>query len=371
MGRLKTAVSAAVTTLGLMLTACSGDTTTSGSTNAASESSKQTESCANSDMDLMETELGLWLIGKKIPLKDSNNMYYVANGLNEFDPCADFSWVILRGVEGPVNGLAPAAFETSGDVVVFFHRDKLITKMNFLFSYEVTDIQINGNDISVTYEELAYPRIKEGPLETIHYTFTGDELKSHSEPKINISPMELDFTREPPPTDAISTPLGNKHTQPVAVTYNDDVLAEIPMGEKKILCNFYWQDGNGGAKHIFYCEDRNGATWPLVIDETVPAKDQKTDSNGKTNFATIDFSMPSSLNTTRVSSGNIEPEDTFPDESLIAIGPYFVDTRGDTVKISNNSTTVVLGNGKAEKTEEPLFKLDTSKYPKNLKPWRI
>ena len=49
------------------------------------------------------------------------------------------------------------------------------------------------------------------------------------------------------------------------------------------------------------------------------------------------------------------------------MGPYFVDTRGDTVKISNNSSTVVLGDGVAELRDEPLFTLDKSRRPQDLK----
>ena len=370
MKHLTTTVLAVVAVLGITLSGCSNTADPQGEA-AATSTNQATSSCADSDMDLMETELGVWMRAKKIPLQNnSKNVFHIANGLNQFDPCAEFSWVILRGVEGPASGLAPTAFETSGDVAVFFHKDKLISKMDFLFSYEVTDIQIDGNNISVTYEQLAYPRIKQGPLDTIDYTFTGDELKNHSESTIDIRPMELDFTREPPPSDTIATPLGNKHHQPVSFTYNDNVLAEIPMGDKKLLCNFQWKEGSGQVRSEVYCENRDEPTWPLVVDKTTPIEDPKTGRNGKTNFASINFSMPSSLNTTYFAPGDIKPEDTCPDDAMIAVGPYFVDTRGDTVKISNNRVTATLGKGKAELKEEPLFKFDTSRYPKNLKPWR-
>ena len=95
--------------------------------------------------------------------------------------------------------------------------------------------------------------------------------------------------------------------------------------------------------------------------------DSKSNSEGKTNFAAFSFSPPPSLRTSYFPSGNINPEDTFPDESVVQVGPYFVDTRGDTVKISNNSSTVVLGDGVAELRDEPLFTLDKSRWPQDLK----
>ena len=128
------------------------------------------------------------------------------------------------------------------------------------------------------------------------------------------------------------------------------MLADVPMGDGKILCDFYLTQKTSGPS----CTNRQKATWPIVNEGPAQAptnSDSKSNSEGKTNFAAFSFSPPPSLRTSYFPSGNINPEDTFPDESVVQVGPYFVDTRGDTVKISNNSSTVVLGDGRAELRE--------------------
>ncbi len=371
MRKLSSVLFATLTSLALLLAGCND------SNDQTASSGQNLENCAEPDLDLMETELGLWLVMKKIPVKnngtvfykDKDILFYISTIDNKFDPCAELSWVTLRGVEQDSDHFSQAAFESSTDTIVFFHKDQLITDMNFLRSYQVTDVQIAGDNVAVTYEEIAYPRVDEGPTQTINYTFTGTAMKQETVAEIDVRPIKLDFNRFGPPGDAIATPLGNKYHHPVSVTYDENVLADVPMGDKKLLCNFYWRDSDGNVKSNLHCEDRHGATWPLVIDEISPWPGQETNSDGKTNFASIDFGMPGAFNTIYSLPGNIDPEDTFPDETVIGIGPYYVDTRGDTVKISDNLTTVVLGVGIAEKLEEPLFELDTSRYPTDLEPW--
>jgi len=317
-------------------------------------------------LDLAETAFGLWVTAKKIPIQGSSHQFYFTVQDNHFDPCVDLSWVTLQGVEQDPAHYDPMAMESAQRTLIFFHRDQLITDASFLLAYDARDITVADNQLEVTYEALAYPRVTEGPTQKITYKYADGALRQETSPTIDVKPLKLDFHTNPPASDAITIPLGNANYSPAIKTYEGNVLADVPMGDGKILCDFYLTQKTSGPS----CTNRQKATWPIVNEGPAQAptnSDSKSNSEGKTNFAAFSFSPPPSLRTSYFPSGNINPEDTFPDESVVQVGPYFVDTRGDTVKISNNSSTVVLGDGVAELRDEPLFTLDKSRWPQDLK----
>ena len=111
--------------------------------------------CKNYKLDLMETALGLWLQGLSIRIKGSEKDYFKINEVteNSFDPCADLSWVILSGSETRMvdadRALPPEAAELQ--TIIFFNKDKLITKADFFAAREIEDVQVKGSNATVTY----------------------------------------------------------------------------------------------------------------------------------------------------------------------------------------------------------------------------
>lgn len=111
--------------------------------------------CKNYKLDLMETALGLWLQGLSIRIKGSDKDYFKINEVteNSFDPCADLSWVILSGSETRMaNADEPVPPEEAEiQTIIFFNKDKLITKANFFAAREIKDVQVKGSNATVTY----------------------------------------------------------------------------------------------------------------------------------------------------------------------------------------------------------------------------
>ena len=70
-------------------------------------------------------------------------------------------------------------------------------------------------------------------------------------------------------------------------------------------------------------------------------------------------------------SGNIKAQATIPNDTVATVGRILLDTRGDTLKVSNNRYTVTLGDGVASAESKPLFQFDTSRYPdaSSLRKW--
>lgn len=100
--------------------------------------------CKNYNLDLMETSLGLWLQGLSVRIKGSEKDYFKIDKvvLNKFDPCAELSWVILRGSEVVLsNTYDPPQDEDLMHTIVFFNKDKLITKAKFLGAKEIKEVK--------------------------------------------------------------------------------------------------------------------------------------------------------------------------------------------------------------------------------------
>jgi len=211
-------------------------------------------------LDLAETAFGLWVTAKKIPIQGSSHQFYFTIQDNHFDPCADLSWVTLQGVEQDPAHYDPMAMESAQRTLIFFHRDQLITDASFLLAYDARDITVADNQLEVTYEALAYPRVTEGPTQKITYKYADGALRQETNPTIDVKPLKLDFHTNPPASDAITIPLGNANYSPAIKTYEGNVLADVPMGDGKILCDFYLTQKTSGPS----CTNRQKATWPIV-----------------------------------------------------------------------------------------------------------
>lgn len=158
-------------------------------------------------------------------------------------------------------------------------------------------------------------------------------------------------------------PYGNANHQVNIEDYSGTQLAEVAMGDGTVLCTFI-------RESQVSCENRRESTWPVQAPTALPG-DSKAGPNGTTNHASIDFGMPYDFYTTYMPSGNIKAQANIPNDTVATVGRILLDTRGDTLKVSNNKYTVTLGDGVASAESKPLFQFDTSRYPdaSSLRKW--
>ncbi len=364
---LKQSVIAAITIIGFI---CAGEIRPVMAQVSAKSSSNTTASCMNPKLDLMETALGLWLSGSQFPIKDQDSAHFWVTEIvdNHFDPCANLSWVILQGAErdqdfyyGQTNQ------EVVVETVLFFHQEELITAIDLVGGPKVNNVKIKNNKATVTFG-----LGNSSTTRNIQYTFTGDSMvrKTTSLPN-RLSSVNIDFNRKPLGHDGIGRPLGNVNFKPADEVYTEDILATVNMGNSVLLCDFSLPASSHRIRNYPHasCTDQKNEPFPIVEDEYHSTKDLEVSPTGKANNAHIWFGMPGALITMYIPSEKpLDGQEDFPDESIIQVGPFFVDTRGDSVKISDNQMTVVLKNGVAKKEYKPLIELDKSRYPTNLDP---
>ena len=353
-------ITAVVAILGLLLA----------SQSIATATTKQpAATCKNYKLDLMETSLGLWLQGLSIRIKGSEKDFFKINEVteNSFDPCADLSWVILSGNEthmADANGpLPPEAAEIQ--TIVFFNKDKLITKADFFSAREIKDVQVKGSNATVTYS------VKSGKnrsTEKVNYSFDKGKITTKAGVSDDLKPLKLDFERGTLPMGTNAIPLGNANYHPADQEFDEDLSANIDMGDDLLLCHFFVlrpTSPTSQAQKTPGCQEVADPSWPLITSEFAPDAGTDTYKNGKTNTLDIYFGSPSFVTTKYLPMGRaFYGQEKFPDDSITRIGQVFVSTHGNTVKISNNYFTVTLSEGNVTTKNEPLIKLDTSRYPK-------
>lgn len=319
--------------------------------------------CKNYNLDLMETSLGLWLQGLSVRIKGSEKDYFKINEVteNSFDPCADLSWVILSGSETRMvdadRALPPEAAELQ--TIIFFNKDKLITKADFFAAREIEDVQVKGSNATVTYS------VKSGKnrsTEMVKYSLDKGKITTKASVSDDLKPLKLDFERSTLPMDAKAIPLGNANYHPADQEFDEDLDSTVNMGDATLICFFKIPTVQRRKGSDVMCQDY-AATWPLLKDKFSSNYTPNVGPGGKTNNVQIHFGMPGTVTTEWLGPGRIVYPDEIPDDSITRIGPYFVSTHGDTVKISDNYLTVTLSEGNVTTKDEPLIKLDTSRYP--------
>lgn len=316
--------------------------------------------CKNYNLDLMETSLGLWLQGLSVRIKGSEKDYFKIDKvvLNKFDPCAELSWVILRGSEAVLsNTYDPPQDEDFMHTIVFFNKDKLITKAKFLGAKEIKEVKQNNTKATVSYSVQSGNKRS---TKDVNYYFDDGKISTEAGISNDLTSLDLDFGRGTLPIDAKPIPLGNANYHPADQEFDEDTSANIYIGDTMLLCSFFITRRNDDAS----CVKIGDPSWPLIKSKYTPNEDAQVGPNGKTNTVKISFGSPSIVNTTYYLPGRaIYAPEKFPDNSITRIGRYFVSTHGDTVKISDNYFTATLSEGNVTTKNEPLIKLDTSRYP--------
>jgi hypothetical protein len=329
-----------------------------GGTQETESDAKGAESCTNPQLDLAETAFGYWLTPKMIPTSLRSSFYKFDVVDNQFDPCAKLSWVTLDGTSGVMDG-GSLSGDISSQTVMFFSKDKFLTEAPFLYAKEVNDVTVQGEKITIKYT----PQ-KADEERKAEYKLEGKRMVLSSPQRQGDTSAKFDFTKNYPPTDSISLmPYGNANHQVNIEDYSGTQLAEVAMGDGTVLCTFI-------RESQVTCENRRESTWPVQAPTALPG-DSKAGPNGTTNHASIDFGMPYDFYTTYMPSGNIKAQANIPNDTVATVGRILLDTRGDTLKVSNNKYTVTLGDGVASAESKPLFQFDTSRYPdaSSLRQW--
>lgn len=321
--------------------------------------------CAEFELDLAETELGLWLHSGRISTGTGDAVSFRIKE-NQFDPCAELSWVSIETIAHDKNAFPELNWDTANVAVLFFHYDHLISNASVYAAPKLGAVTVDNKTISVEYFQS-----RDGDaFQVIESKLKGETLEQQEPMRLRILPLTLEFHKSPPPTESTLGLYGNAKYQPWDEVleldgYNSPVVS-VPMGDRQITCSFPGSNAMIGPNLV--CSDRS-VSWPLVVDKKTQTK-SPVNSKGKTNTALIDFGIPANMYTryNKYAGSGVTSYD-LPDEALVKAGGFYIDTTGDTVKVGRGLNTVILGVGKAELLSEPLIELDTSRHPTNLAEW--
>ncbi|WP_164546357.1 LppP/LprE family lipoprotein [Corynebacterium hylobatis] len=316
------------------------------------EISEPPVTCENQTMDLMSTAFGAWLGSQIVPTDQPDTSYYFTVKDNQFNPCAELSWVTL---EGPTGNLAhdPGNGNDFVDTVVFFNGENLIRDPAPLQFEDVTSVErVDAHQLTLTYR---------GEWEhSVTYSFADGRLHGEEQLPAEVSDNHrLDLYRAGPPAAGAPRPFGNANYRPWDHEKSVGRQYSLMMGGELITCDFA---NFNGVQVVCYSE--TSLPWPLM------PKDPQSKPQEMANIAFMNFQADGNL-TTDVGAFS-KPSAKFemlPADSVTRIGDIFIDTRSEVVKIHDVNLAYLLGNGVAEPVEVPTFQLDTSRHPRDLAPW--
>ncbi|MGD7002308.1 LppP/LprE family lipoprotein [Corynebacterium halotolerans] len=152
------------------------------------------EGCALTDTGVDATAFGPHAaVGRVQTAADPEAFYTFSIAEDQFNPCADLSWVVL---EGSLDGTAGrGGADTSREAVVFFHRDQLITEpLPFLVRSVASVERVDDSTV-----RLISDRPDGGTLPSIH-AWDGEQLSSdltELPPEARENPARIDIASPP------------------------------------------------------------------------------------------------------------------------------------------------------------------------------
>lgn len=316
------------------------------------EISEPPVTCENQTMDLMSTAFGAWLGSQIVPTDQPDTSYYFTVKDNQFNPCAELSWVTL---EGPNGNLAhdPGNGNNFVDTVVFFNGENLIRDPAPLQFEDVTSVErVDAHQLTLTYRS---------DLEhSVTYSFADGQLHGEKQLPPQVSDNHrLDLHRAGPPAAGAPRPFGNANYRPWDHEKSVGRQYSLMMGAELVTCDFA---NFNGVQLVCYSE--KALPWPLM------PRDPQAGKQDMANIAFMDFQADGNLTTE--AGAFSKPGARFemlPDNSVTRIADIFIDTRSDVLKIHDVNLAYLLGNDVAEPVEVPSFQLDTSRHPRDLAPW--
>lgn len=282
------------------------------------DENKPENECTNADLDLFETQFGLYLIDEILPIKGEKNSYWHFRVKdNQFDPCAELSWVVLSGKDG------------SGETVVFFHKENMIS-----FQEPVVESSV------------AVSREVGGKLRVGATTYTLDDgtLSVVNGPRGKVL------------TTAVALPAGEIYKQYYGNVRKNKwdrelplgAVSKIPIGNHTLECR--------RAEDVWGIVCRNGQFPHLntLLGDTDPI------DNSIMNRVTIEYALPFHFHTDLSSDDQIIGGYELEPGHIYKQGRVLFDYRGDRVTIIGQGYSVQLGEGYAHEVDSPL-ELDVSK----------
>lgn len=371
------------TLLSLALVACSGNTAVPDSaTTAPANADPATATGAPDDgceLDLASTAFGPYTALNQIPTiaaegAEHNEQFWSGYPMfqftiedNQFDPCAELSWIRLSGTT-----LADGseARDASG-AVVFFHRDQLLTDPLPVQVAANPEVQRLADDqLEVTFGHYAAPgEAVTQELRSIQLTWEDDQLTLDAAAwyaDYSATRTRLDLGSPPPGSDAPVLPLGNVHQAPFDEEFE---LANYPgsnfrlplTDDVELRCILRFPAEQSGWGWVGCLGD--GVNWPVTEPEFGPSPDpapMQPAPEGEPNYLQISY-MPAMMASTAVereAAAEIPFDQTVANESLTRIGHYAVDTRGEQVTISHGGTGVTIDHDGFETTTVHLINKD-------------
>ncbi|MCS4490517.1 hypothetical protein [Corynebacterium sp. ES2775-CONJ] len=356
-----------VVLVGLVLSSCStpSDTPQTQAVADLETTSSPQPACENPQLDLLETEFGLWGSPQKINTETAgkDNNYWLETDVidNHFDPCADYSYIVIEGRPPEFVGsqLPPKK------AVLFFAGEHFIPGQDMPFINEVKDISLDGATATVDYQSKIMYNGETFDY-TINYTLSPQDVveKGRHEPTGNTSNMmRTDFHRSPPPGDSFSyTRLGNISHK--LYDYEEDwagYYVNIPIGEITMRCtllssfdyNFTDQVDCLAPEPIFPPVDTRRVPAPLI-------------SPGEKGYYSVSmsFSYPTGIYTDYLNLGNADSFTDMKDEAITKVGNLFFDTRGDSVRITDYHMEYEIGPNLVR--ENPADEVDMSRWPTHM-----
>jgi hypothetical protein len=308
--------------------------------------------CENQTMDLTSTAFGAWLGAQIIPTDQPGTSFYFTVKDNQFNPCAELSWVTLEGPNGN-RSQDSGTGDNSVDTVVFFTRGELIRDPAPIQFADVTSVErVDANQLTLTYLN--------DWEHSVSYSVVDGGLHGEAQlPTAQRDNIRLDLHRAGPPAAGAPRPFGNAnyrpwdHEKPVGRQYS------LMMGGEMITCDFA---NFNGVQLVCYSEE--STPWPLT------PQDPQAKEQDMANIAWLNFQAEGNMTT---EAGSFSKPGTrfemLPADSVTRIGDLFIDTRSEVVKIHDVNLAYLLGTGVAEPVEVPTFQLDTSRHPRDLAPW--
>ncbi|MDO5031238.1 hypothetical protein [Corynebacterium sp.] len=326
--------------------------------NVTKDRAQAPQECADPFMDLGNTYAGYYLMQMKAPLAGDVSSDFPFASLkmtkNRFDPCAELSYVVVDVGDYDEDG-----FVKQGQAVLFFagteYLDAGFDGDEVKVAPSVDDVSIEGETATVTYGDITVDYTRDGtfvePSEEI------DEVDSDVQGGTDVY---LDLGKSLPGSDGgRRVGFGNARVKPWDEERADlnEVTFRVPSATGSYVCGFQSFD--------FVCASQDSTPFGSEADFELSGP-----SNQKERAAKLSMTMPFGVFPAQVGDDFFDTDAALADEKVSYVAGRLIDTRGDSVLISDSSVAIRLeedGPRKVEVTSD----LDRSGWPTNdvLRPW--
>ncbi|WP_448853216.1 LppP/LprE family lipoprotein [Corynebacterium frankenforstense] len=190
--------------------------------------------CEAANLDLSETEFGAYLAALELPLADSGftHLSHLRVVDNQFDPCAELSWVTVTGM--PMRDTRGDPYDNERAAVVFFTGEHL-ADFKMSVDPQVSQVRRTGpGEVTMSYN--AY---RDDPDPT-SVTYTAAGASDPDEPPLANGYIDFDHSVQSSSGRHVPLPYGNVHTagkfKMVPPSYYHREFRAV-VGEFSVICS--------------------------------------------------------------------------------------------------------------------------------------